>query len=113
MKVNTIYCLEETKAPSGYLLPDNATNYFVVAKMEKEDEASEPAYPAWIETLDDKVVCQYWEEVGTEYVMQVYDPPITYALPETGGIGTTIFYILGALLVVGAGVLLITRRRVR
>lgn len=32
-------------------------------------------------------------------------------LPSTGGIGTTIFYILGGILVVGAGVLLITRKR--
>lgn len=32
-------------------------------------------------------------------------------LPETGGMGTTIFYVLGAILVIGAGVLLIARRR--
>lgn len=32
-------------------------------------------------------------------------------LPETGGIGTTIFYIVGGVLVVGAVVLLITKRR--
>ena len=32
-------------------------------------------------------------------------------LPETGGIGTTIFYIIGAILVIGAGVVLVTRRR--
>lgn len=32
-------------------------------------------------------------------------------LPETGGIGTTIFYLVGGLLVVGAGILLITRKR--
>ena len=32
-------------------------------------------------------------------------------LPSTGGIGTTIFYVLGAVLVIGAGVLLVTRRR--
>lgn len=32
-------------------------------------------------------------------------------LPSTGGIGTTIFYVLGGLLVVCAGVLLITKRR--
>ena len=32
-------------------------------------------------------------------------------LPSTGGIGTTIFYILGALLVIGAGIALIARRR--
>ena len=32
-------------------------------------------------------------------------------LPETGGMGTTIFYVLGAILVLGAGGLLIARRR--
>lgn len=32
-------------------------------------------------------------------------------LPETGGMGTTIFYVVGAILVLGAGILLITRRR--
>ena len=32
-------------------------------------------------------------------------------LPSTGGIGTTIFYVVGAILVIGAGVVMITRRR--
>ena len=32
-------------------------------------------------------------------------------LPSTGGMGTTIFYIIGAILVIGAGVVLVTRRR--
>lgn len=33
-------------------------------------------------------------------------------LPETGGIGTTIFYVLGGVLIVGAAVILVVRRRV-
>ena len=32
-------------------------------------------------------------------------------LPSTGGMGTTLFYIIGAILVLGAGILLVTRRR--
>ena len=32
-------------------------------------------------------------------------------LPETGGIGTTIFYVLGSVLLVGAAILLITKKR--
>lgn len=32
-------------------------------------------------------------------------------LPETGGIGTTIFYVLGAVLVIGAVVVLVTKKR--
>ena len=32
-------------------------------------------------------------------------------LPSTGGMGTTIFYIIGAVLVIGAGIVLVTRRR--
>lgn len=32
-------------------------------------------------------------------------------LPSTGGIGTTIFYVVGSILLVGAGILLVTRKR--
>lgn len=32
-------------------------------------------------------------------------------LPETGGIGTTIFYVVGVILMLGAGVLLVTKKR--
>ena len=32
-------------------------------------------------------------------------------LPSTGGIGTTIFYMIGAILVIGSGIVLVTRRR--
>ncbi|MBQ1390708.1 MAG: LPXTG cell wall anchor domain-containing protein, partial [Firmicutes bacterium] len=32
-------------------------------------------------------------------------------LPSTGGIGTTIFYIVGGILVIGAGVILVARKR--
>ena len=32
-------------------------------------------------------------------------------LPETGGMGTTLFYVLGTILVTGAGVIMVARRR--
>ena len=32
-------------------------------------------------------------------------------LPSTGGIGTTIFYVVGSVLVIAAAVLLITKKR--
>ena len=32
-------------------------------------------------------------------------------LPSTGGMGTTIFYIIGSVLVIGAVVLLVTKKR--
>ena len=32
-------------------------------------------------------------------------------LPSTGGFGTRIFYVIGAILVLGAGILLVTRKR--
>ena len=34
-------------------------------------------------------------------------------LPSTGGIGTTIFYVVGGLLILAAGVLLVTKSRMR
>lgn len=36
---------------------------------------------------------------------------IGVALPSTGGIGTTIFYIVGAVLVIGAGITLVVKKR--
>ncbi len=36
-----------------------------------------------------------------------------FQMPETGGIGTTIFYIVGGILAAGAVILLITKRRMR
>ena len=32
-------------------------------------------------------------------------------LPETGGMGTRVFYILGTVLVLGAGIILVSRKR--
>lgn len=32
-------------------------------------------------------------------------------LPNTGGIGTTLLYLAGSILVVGAGILLVTKKR--
>ena len=34
-------------------------------------------------------------------------------LPSTGGMGTTIFYVIGGLLVLAAAIILISRRRVQ
>ena len=34
-------------------------------------------------------------------------------LPSTGGIGTTLFYVVGSVLVIGAGVLLVAKRRMK
>ena len=78
------YFLEETQAPDGYnpLKGDREVNV--------EEGTSTEAL-----TLTPVNVANI---TGTE-------------LPETGGIGTTVFYLLGAILVVGAGVVFVTRRR--
>ena len=47
---------------------------------------------------------------GAKYKITVVNNQGTQ-LPSTGGIGTTIFYVIGAILVLGAGILLVTRRR--
>ena len=52
----------------------------------------------WTDLGEIELPCQLINVKGTE-------------LPHTGGIGTTIFYILGGLLVVGAVVILVARRK--
>ncbi|HEO5016715.1 TPA: LPXTG cell wall anchor domain-containing protein [Streptococcus agalactiae] len=83
------YYLVEKKAPLGYNLLDNSQ------KVILGDGATDT-------TNSDNLLVNPTVEnnKGTE-------------LPSTGGIGTTIFYIIGAILVIGAGIVLVARRRLR
>lgn len=85
------YYLEEIKAPNGY----NMLDHRVEVKFNKKDGVvTENPTLDQMDLADQKV-----ENVaGTK-------------LPSTGGMGTTILYIAGAALVLGAGVTLVVRRR--
>lgn len=81
------YYLEEIKAPAGYNLLTGPVEITINGTSAGETNLA----PL---TVTEKVANQS----GTE-------------LPSTGGIGTTLFYIAGGVLVVGAAVLLVTKRR--
>lgn len=80
------YCLRETKAPNGYNTLAGDVEFTVTQGETKT---------AVIVIHDNAVILNYAGAV----------------LPETGGIGTTIFYAVGGLLVLAAVVLLVTKRR--
>lgn len=50
-------------------------------------------------------------EISTGVVSANIENQSGAQLPSTGGIGTTIFYVLGSVLVIGAAVLLVTKKR--
>ena len=83
------YYLVETKAPAGYNQLDKP--------VKVEVHVGEHNAPVTSETQL-TVTAKVENQAGT-------------LLPSTGGMGTTIFYVLGAVLVVGAGVLLVTKKR--
>ena len=78
------YYLREVEAPAGY------------NKLAEDKKVTITG--ATDETTYTTVVTKINNQSGTE-------------LPSTGGIGTTIFYIVGGVLVVGAVVLLVTKKR--
>ena len=88
------YTLTETTVPDGY-------NQCADLTIEIEATHAENASLASADLTLTKA-----NNVSNEIVNQS-----GATLPETGGMGTTIFYIVGAVLVIGAGVLLVTRRR--
>ena len=95
------YYLYEIKAPAGYNLLSAPVKFTVHSPG---DGAPDPrSNPAWL-TIGDA------ETHVTSMEINVVNNSGAM-LPETGGIGTTIFYAAGALLVVGAGVLLVTKKR--
>ena len=101
------YYLKEIKAPAGYnLLKDEievkitATGAGVNGQIYNNDGTLKPIK---IDVTQD----------GASVTTVTVENQSGVELPETGGIGTTIFYIVGALLALGAGVVLVTRRRVQ
>lgn len=90
---NGTYYLEEVQAPAGY---NKLTSRVKVTIQDANQDAT-------LNDLDDTYVSG-----GVQVVNQAGSQ-----LPSTGGMGTTMFYVLGAVLVLGAAVLLIAKRRVR
>ena len=107
------YRIVETKAPDGYNKIDDI--YFTVT-AEHTVEAADPKLTDLQATQTEADLEA--GEIAT-FKVELKDGAITtdvvneagVELPETGGMGTTLFYIIGGLLVAGAAILLITKKR--
>ena len=114
------YTLTEVKAPAGYN-PIHPITVVIGATTENgkdytddlHDKADEALTGLKVSVTADSKTTENTGNTGTGIVEMTVENNSGATLPETGGIGTTVFYIIGAILVVGAGVLLISRRRMR
>lgn len=97
------YYLRETEAPSGYnqltedVKVDITVEYDTDGQI-KTGSGSTTTVSNTNENPQYSITSKVENNTGTE-------------LPSTGGIGTTIFYVVGSILVIGAAVLLITKKR--
>ena len=108
------YTLAETKAPAGYI-KDSSTHTVVIDATYDTDGI----LVSYTITIDSKSTDHY--SATTSKIESIVKSanntsfPVVNTkgteLPSTGGMGTTLFYIIGAVLVLGAGILLVTRRR--
>lgn len=129
-----IYKLEETAAPDGYV-KDGTTYYVKIDATYIADPDKEGSDKTTLDKLQSYTIEIYSDEslntlVGSaQYGFQLTNNGEATStiinsgnklnienkqgteLPSTGGIGTTLFYVVGGVLVVGAVVLLITKRR--
>ena len=106
------YTLSETKTPDGYNTI-SPIKFTVTAQHEIEWTS--------IETRNDVLTSLSGNAASGEitFTPSISDGSLSTnvvnnkgsQLPSTGGIGTTIFYVVGGILMVGAAVLLITKRR--
>lgn len=97
---NGTYYLKETTTPSGYNTAD------VVAVTIGEDGVL--TIPAETSTFNMTPVRPDSTQIVTEVAI-LNQPGST--LPSTGGVGTTMIYIIGGILVLAAVILLVTKRR--
>ena len=129
------YYLKELSAPSGYIKDQNTHTIIITADIDGDEDGEEGELIT--ETVDGKeityrvpVLRGYTITVdGNEssYTMTLDGPEISSVtpgdssteivntkgveLPSTGGVGTTIFYVGGSILVLAAVILLVTKRR--
>lgn len=101
------YELYETKAPGGYNKLKDPIKIVITATLDKTED--NPALTALTIKVDDSAAEEGDVTKGTVSTTVTNNSGAT--LPETGGVGTTLFYIIGGVLMVGAAVLLVTRKR--
>ena len=101
------YELYETKAPGGYNQLKDPIKIVITATLDKSEDS--PALTALTIKVDDGTAKDGDVAKGTVSTTVTNNSGAT--LPETGGIGTTLFYVIGGVLLVGAAVLLVTRKR--
>lgn len=94
------YKLKETKAPDGYNTAEPVT-FEITATHDVES-----ADPKLL-TLN---VPEPFIKLGQTIKVDYYNYRGN-TLPSTGGMGTTIFYVLGSILAVGAAILLVSKKR--
>lgn len=106
------YYLKETKAPTGYNLLSSEITVVITATTTNgqtwTDGQASSALTNLAVTADGTAGTGNTGS-GVAGITVANNKGST--LPETGGMGTTIFYVIGAILVIGAGVVLITRKR--
>lgn len=117
------YTLTETKAPTGYNLLNNPVSLTLDATTANgqnwDDFVATDALTNLTLTVDtgDAQPAKTPGEGDSFGQYGVVETTVLNtsgsSLPSTGGIGTTIFYVAGGVLVVGAGVLLITKKRAK
>lgn len=107
------YRLTETKTPEGYNTIDPII-FTVTAEhnitWEKGDADRETILISLSGTAESGEITFAPNEDKTELATTVINKKGS-TLPTTGGIGTTIFYVVGVVLMLGAGVLLVTKKR--
>ena len=108
------YYLLEIKAPNGYNLLEHDLEVTITATTANGQNWN--GVPANALTALTIAVDQGNAENGnaqTGAVALTVTNNQGTTLPETGGMGTTLFYVIGGLLVAGAGILLVVRLRMR
>lgn len=116
------YYLTETVAPTGYNKLKNPVTIVLKATTENGQTwttEADKALTALNASVDGKDITTSLEGGSTELVNFVSDATAKVTienskgsgLPETGGIGTTVFYVVGGLLMLVAVVVLVARKK--
>ena len=105
------YKLEETTTPDGYNTMDPVEFKVVATHTNDGDENPLQLTDLNGNPVDGSIDLGFTAKIDDGSLNADVVNKQGSLLPSTGGIGTTIFYVIGGILVIGAGVILFTRKR--
>ena len=107
------YVLRETKAPFGYNIIEKDQTFTISAEHEENNDDLPKLIALTGDPASGSIIKNFGVKLEEGELSTDVENKKGSVLPSTGGAGRVAIYVIGAILVLGGGIVLVTKKRVR